>query len=160
MQWKLQWGASPLVAARVQLSHSNLTCQAPEKKTVDAIFKVFGMTRPGLEPMTSRLYGRHFNHYNVLIITMMTFWNRLIVSIHKTGWWSKGSGYCFGFKSTSNIPSQVIELQKLKGLISLHYTLIPWIKIGKSVNFLCHWFDMDPIPYSLSYWVRFFYCIL
>ena len=63
-------------------------------------------------------------NYSVLIITMMAFWNRLIVTILKIGWWSKGSGYHFGFKSTSNIPSQVTELRKLKSLI--HHIILKY----------------------------------
>ena len=41
-------GAGPLVALRFQLSHSILLCRAPDEKAVSTIFKVFGMTRPGL----------------------------------------------------------------------------------------------------------------
>ena len=32
-----------------------LICRAPDGKAVSTIFKVFGMTRPGLEPTTYRL---------------------------------------------------------------------------------------------------------
>ena len=43
------WGwAGPLVTLRVQLSNSILLCRAPDEKAVSNIFKVFGMTRPGL----------------------------------------------------------------------------------------------------------------
>ena len=34
------------------LSHSILLCRAPHEKAVSTIFKVFLMTRPGLEPTT------------------------------------------------------------------------------------------------------------
>ena len=45
-------GAGPLVALHVYLPHSILIYEAPDEKTVSTIFKVFGMTQPGLEPMT------------------------------------------------------------------------------------------------------------
>ena len=45
-------GVGPLVAPRVQLSHSILICRAPDEKAVSTIFKLFGMTQPGLEPTT------------------------------------------------------------------------------------------------------------
>ena len=48
-------GAGPLVAPRVQLSHSILICRVPDERAVSTIFKVFGMTRPGLEPTIYRL---------------------------------------------------------------------------------------------------------
>ena len=39
-------------SASFYLSHSILICRAPDEKAVSTIFKVFGMTRPGLEPTT------------------------------------------------------------------------------------------------------------
>ena len=36
-------------------SHSILLCRAPDEKAVSTIFKVFGMTLPGLEATTYRL---------------------------------------------------------------------------------------------------------
>ena len=37
--------------------------EAPDEQAMDTIFKVFGMTRPGLEPVTSQVWGGHFNHF-------------------------------------------------------------------------------------------------
>ena len=48
-------GAGSLVAPRVTLPHSFLIYRAPDEKAVSTIFKVFGMTRLGLEHTAFRL---------------------------------------------------------------------------------------------------------
>ena len=45
-------GAGPLVAPRVQLSHSILIHRAPDEKALSTVFNVFGVTQPGLEATT------------------------------------------------------------------------------------------------------------
>ena len=55
---RLQREAGPLVAPRVKLYHSILICRAPDERAVSTIFKVFGMTRWGLDPTICWLWGR------------------------------------------------------------------------------------------------------
>jgi hypothetical protein len=40
-------------------------------------FKVFGLTRPGLEPTIYRTQGKHANHYTTIVFETLIDWNHL-----------------------------------------------------------------------------------
>ena len=55
--------SSGLLDSRAALSNSYPKAWVPSRKAVCNIFMmVFGMTRPGLEPMTYQMRARHANH--------------------------------------------------------------------------------------------------